>query len=188
MANEDSQKLVQVGKVMDAHGIRGDLYCLVFSGDVSWAQGLELLHLKAAFTTSIETHEVKRLKEFKKGFIVTLKDVVDRNQAELLKGAELWAPADLFVSEDGDSIYLKEILDFTLSDEALGLIGPVTGFSSNTAQDLLIVSYQNETREVPFVKDFIVKIDFESKTILTKLPEGLLEINNKDESKPDDAD
>ena len=188
MANDESQKLVQVGKVMDAHGIRGDLYCLVFSGDVSWTKGLEILHLKAAFTTSIEIHEVKRLKKFKKGFIVTLKDVVDRNQAELLKGAELWAPADLFVSEDGDSIYLKEILTFILSDESLGLIGPVTGFSSNTAQDLLIVSYLNETIEIPFVKDFVVKINFDAKTILTKLPEGLLEINIKDEGQADDAD
>ncbi|MBY0451685.1 MAG: ribosome maturation factor RimM [Bdellovibrionaceae bacterium] len=188
MSNENSPKLVQVGKVMDAHGIRGDLYCLVFSGDVSWTDDLEVLYLKAAFTSKVESHEVKRLKEFKKGFIVTLKDVVDRNQAEMLKGAELWAPADLFVSEDGDSIYLKEILHFNLADEAFGAIGPITGFSTNTAQDLLMVSYQNEIIEIPFVKEFVVKIDFEAQTILTKLPEGLLEINNQDEGKPDDAD
>lgn len=188
MSNEASQKLVQVGKVMDAHGIRGDLYCLVFSGDVSWLSDLEEIHFKAPFTSTMQTHQIKRAKEYKKGFIVTLQDISDRNQAELLKGAELWVPADLFVSEDGDSIYLKEILDFNLSDESLGLIGPVTSFSSNNAQDLLLVSYKNETIEIPFVKDFIVKIDFDQKTILTKLPEGLLEINNQDGSVADDAD
>lgn len=188
MSNEDSQKLVQVGKVMDAHGIRGDIYCLIFSGDVSWAEGLKQLHLKEAFTTSVKTYEVKRLKEFKRGFIVTLKDVVDRNQAEFLKGAELWVPAELFVSEDGDSIYLKEILDFSLTDEVLGGIGPITGFSSNTAQDLLQVAYQGGTIEIPFVKDFVVQIDFEAKTVLTKLPEGLLDINTQDEGPADDAD
>lgn len=175
-----SQKnnLKSVGKVMDAHGIRGDIYCLVFSGDVSWINKITQLNLKG--NTEIESFNIKKIKPFKRGFIATLEGFSDRNKAEEYKGAELWVETDLFVSEDGDSLYLSEILNFELVDEKLGPVGVVKEFSSNTVQDLLVVQDKDSVFEIPFVKDFVVKMDFEKRTILMNLPEGLLQINDKD--------
>ena len=30
-----------VGKVREAHGLKGDLYVLIFSGDISWAKKMK---------------------------------------------------------------------------------------------------------------------------------------------------
>ncbi|WP_374073319.1 hypothetical protein [Bdellovibrio bacteriovorus] len=32
-----------VGKIREAHGLKGDLYVLIFSGDISWAKKNEAL-------------------------------------------------------------------------------------------------------------------------------------------------
>lgn len=170
-----------VGKVMDAHGIRGDIYCLIFSGDVSWCAELETLELR--HNGKNHSFEIQKLKPFKKGFIAALKGFTDRNRAEEFKGAELWVDEDLFVSEDGESLYLSEVLDFELIDKSLGTVGVIEEFSSNGIQDLLIVtSKSGDSFEIPFVKEYVLDIDFDAKTMKMNLPEGLLEINKDDES------
>jgi 16S rRNA processing protein RimM len=179
--SSQQNNLKNVGKVMDAHGIRGDIYCLIFSGDVSWINKIKKLNLKG--NTEIESFNIKKIKAFKRGFIATLEGFNDRNKAEEYKGAELWVEADLFVSEDGESLYLSEILNFELHDEKLGLVGTIQDFSSNGVQDLLIVENENSEFEIPFVKEFVISMDFDKQSILMNLPDGLLQINDKDYDK-----
>lgn len=159
---------------MDAHGIRGDLYCLVFSGDVSWIEKISSLVIKS------EEFKIKKIKAFKKGFIVTLEGFVDRNKAEEYKGAEVKVDADIFIAEKGEQPYLIEILSFEVIDKQLGSIGNIESFSSNGAQDLLVINYKNKKVEIPFVEELVLKVDYKNKLIKTDLPEGLLEINEKD--------
>ncbi len=160
-----------IGKIIDAHGIKGDVYCFVFSGDASWVAKLKVIYL------ATKVFKVLRAKPFKKGFIATLEGVTDRNQAEELKGSEVSVGADMFISEAGESLFLIELLNYTVKDADLGEIGKVNAFSSNGIQDLLIVSFAGTTVEIPFVKEFVTEIDHNKKIIDMKLPSGLLEIN-----------
>ena len=186
--------LKHVGKVMDAHGIRGELYCLIFSGDVTWLPKIKILNLKNK--NEMQSFEVKKLKVFKRGFIASLKDFDNRNKAEEFKGAEVWIDENIFVSEEGEALYLNEIMGFKIEDKNLGTIGTIISFSSNGLQDLLVVEAEASSNEppsknilsieisqfeIPFVKAFVLNMDFKNKKILTDLPEGLLEINVPDE-------
>lgn len=164
---------------MEAHGLRGDLYCLIFSGDAEWAEEISELSLKSKYTSEFENFKIEKLKFFKKGFIVKLQSFNDRNKAELYKGAELWVSSDVYVSKDGEALYLSEILHFKIIDQLLGVLGTVEDFSSNGSQDLLIIDYKNKKVEIPFVKSFVTKIDFKKQEMHVNLPEGLLEINDE---------
>jgi 16S rRNA processing protein RimM len=126
--------------------------------------------------------EIAKLKPFKRGFIASLKGFSDRNKAEEFKGAEVWVDESLFVSEDGESLYLNEIAGFSVHDKTLGDIGQISDFSSNGIQDLLVIQDKSESFEIPFVKEYVLDIDFKNKTIKMDLPEGLLEINQNDEN------
>lgn len=185
---EQQNKIVNgkkhIGKVMDAHGIRGDIYCLIFSGDAEWLTEVRTLTLK--HKNKEEEFEIVKAKNFKRGFIAKLKGFDDRNRAESYKGAELWIPAEIFVSKHGEAIYLSELLNFTIEDHILGAIGNVRAFSSNGLQDLLIVRNAQKEFEIPFVKEFILQVDFENQKIKTHLPEGLVDINDVIGT-PDDA-
>jgi 16S rRNA processing protein RimM len=175
-----------IGKIIDAHGIRGDVYGLVFSGDTSWITKTKTLDL--VINDKIETFDIVKIKAFKKGFIAALKGFDNRNKAEEYKASEVWVDAKLFISKNGESLFLSEILNFKIFDKSMGKIGNVEAFSSNGAQDLLIIKNDTETIEIPFVKEFVVNIDYVLNEIHMNLPEGLLQINvNSGADKADDS-
>lgn len=200
------QNKIHIGKVIDAHGIKGDIYCLIFSGDVSWITKLKSLSLK--YLDMELSFKILKIRAFKKGFIASLENLNDRNLAESYKSYDIWVESSIFTSKDGEALYLRELLNFKIMDKILGEIGFIHSFSSNSVQDLLIVSRVLDKEvlsiekvkhranssvflyEIPFVKEFVEEIDYAHKIIYMNLPEGLLEINapdriNKQENEDD---
>ena len=178
-------ELKKIGLVSDAHGIRGEVYIILFSGDNSWVDDLKYVNLLSAnekSTAAVQLFKIKKIKPFKKGFICSFHDVLTRNQAEELKKLEVWIDAELLVSKDGDQPFLSELLDFEVIDSLAGALGKVIGFSSNGQQDLLILSQlvNLQNIEIPFITQFVIDVDYTAKKIRTTLPEGLIAINEKD--------
>jgi len=167
-----------VGKVREPHGLKGDLYILIFSGDISWAPSLKNFFLKNRQTGELMNYTAQRVKPFKKGLIVKASEVSDRNESELLKSCEFFIPEEILVSKKGETIFLSEIQGFMVKTPEHESLGPIVGFSSNVAQDLLVIEYAEKKVEIPFVEAFIKKIDFKNKYIVMDLPEGLLDIEN----------
>lgn len=167
-----------VGKVKDAHGLRGELYVLVFSGDISWLKKMQNFELRSARTGESVAHTVEKVKPFKQGFIIKSPILNDRNAAEAVKGHEFYITSEIFVSKPGETIYLNEILNFTVKNPEQETIGSIKAFSSNGAQDLLVVETPKGPVEIPFVEAFIKKIDFKHNTVVMDLPEGILDIES----------
>lgn len=168
-----------VGKIKDAHGLKGELAVTVFSGDISWLKKLKTCGVKTKAQAAPQTMKVERVKPFKLGFILKAAEVNDRTQAETFKGAEFWIDDDLLVSQKGETIYLGEILNFKVKDKDQTDLGKVINFTSNGAQDLLVVEKADgKTFEIPFVEAFIKKIDWKSQTLVMDLPEGIADIEN----------
>lgn len=168
-----------VGKVREAHGLKGDLYVLIFSGEIAWAKRMKSFGLKAKDSDEIQTFEVERTKPFKKGLIVKAAGVVDRTAAEALEHMEFYIDDALMVSKPGETIYLSEIQNFKIKNPEQQVLGQIVGFSSNGAQDLLVVeTTTGKKAEVPFVDEFIKKIDFKHQTLVMDLPEGILDLEN----------
>ncbi len=173
---------LKVGKVKDAHGLKGELYVLLFAKEAPWLKKLKNFHLtKETPTGIIETliFSLKSAKPHRDGLIVVTGEIKDRTQAEGLKGFAFEIPKEILVSKKGDTPYLIEILGFEVFD-GLRLVGLIQDFSSNNEQDLLVVESAIRFFEIPFVEAFIEKIDYTSKTIIMKLPEGLLDLCGHD--------
>lgn len=167
----------KVGKIKDAHGLKGDVYVLIFSGDTSWVKELKSFAL-GADEHSLKNYTVEKAKAFKDGLMLKAEGISDRNQSEELKGKMFYIPEDLLVSDEGETIFLNEIenFDFYSGDEKVGVI---VGFSSNGMQDLLVVEKisNKKTVDVPFVEDFIEEIDFDNRKVIMTLPPGLLDLD-----------
>ncbi|MEQ1664581.1 MAG: ribosome maturation factor RimM [Bdellovibrionales bacterium] len=168
-----------VGWVKDAQGIKGEIFVRLKAERAEWLNELKEVRLNSKIH-GVKTFELERARKHKNGLIVKMKGVNDRNLAETFKGYEFEIENSLLVSKPGESIYLNELLGFEVVDKNLGLLGLVKGFWSNGAQDLLLIDYimgDKPAREImiPFVKDFIENINFESKKIEMILPDGLLE-------------
>jgi 16S rRNA processing protein RimM len=209
---------ITVGKVKDAHGIKGELYLLIFSGETAWLDQLTEIHLippevsesaqsprskgashdgagdansrnaikpTAEKPPAIVDLKIKSVRPHKGGLIVKTHELRDRNQAEAFIGHLFQIPKDFLKSEPGEALYLGEVHGFSVEIET-GLIGAVIGFSSNGAQDLLVVPTDKGEVEIPFVDEFVESIDYENKIIRMKLPEGLLELQLPDQQRESD--
>ncbi len=174
--NNSSNKYLKVGKIKDAHGLKGEVYILVFSKDTSWQEQLSVIRLESPDGQKIEELKVERSKPHKDGLIIKLESINDRNQSEAIKGWTFAIPEENLVSAEGETIYLKEVLNFQvlLNDRP---VGTVKGFSSNGMQDLLVIESDTHDYEVPFVTDFILKIDFEAQKLFMAFPEGLMNLD-----------
>ncbi len=173
---------LKVGKVKDAHGLKGELYIYLFAKEATWNKRLKEFHLtRESATGQIETlkFSLKSAKPHKDGLIVSTLEIKDRTQAETLKGFGFEIPKSLLVSKKGETPYLIEILGFEVFDSE-NLIGQIQSFSSNNEQDLLVVESLTRFFEIPFVEAYIDEIDYDAKKIKMKIPEGLLELCGQD--------
>lgn len=168
---------VHVGKVKSAHGLKGEVFVFIFSKDTSWYKKLKYCQLKD-LKSELTNYTVEKVKPHKEGLIIQLMGVTNRNESENLIGQEFYINEELLKSQKGETIYLSEILGFEvyLDDQC---VGQVEAFSSNGPQDLLVVRNEEHLFEIPFVEDFIQKLDFETKIISMSFPPELMEINRK---------
>ncbi len=174
--NKIVEKYQKVGKIKDAHGLKGEVYVLIFSKDISWQDQLSIIKLESPDAQKILDIKVERAKPHKDGLIIKFESVNDRNQSEALKGWTFAIPEENLISAEGETIYLKEVLNFQvlLNDQP---VGRVKSFSSNGMQDLLVIQSHSHDYEVPFVADFILKIDFEAQKLFMAFPEGLMNLD-----------
>jgi 16S rRNA processing protein RimM len=139
-----NENLRKVGKFLHAHGLRGELYLMIFSGDYGWFEDVAELYLESKLKDkktkdNFQKYEIKSFRPHKEGILVTLAGVDNRNISDSLSGSEVWVSSDLFVSDkDDDKIFLVEIENFDVYDREIK-IGTIVGFSYNGAQDLLTV-------------------------------------------------
>lgn len=189
-----------VGKVKEAHGLRGEFYVLLFSGDSSWLPRLKSFGLgecpspkeKPSDRAVRSTLTCQKVKPFKKGLIIKAVELGDRTAAEEIEGMGFYIPDDFLVSQAGEGIYLEEVRGFTVKDAEEVALGVIVDFSTNGAQDLLVVRpLKGRDFEIPFVDAFLMKIDFKGKIVKMSLPDGLMDLDPKaaaDDGLDEDAD
>ncbi len=168
----------------DAFGIKGELFVFSFSGDYSWKPKLKQFMLtKVSQIQSPQQSEVftvESVRAHKNGLVIKALEIKDRNTSELWKGAEFLIDTKLLVSKPGEQIYLSEILDFEVIEQAqCSKLGKVVGISSNGAQDLLLISSGSLQFYLPFVEAFVKKIEYSQRKIYVEIPEGLIEVQQK---------
>lgn len=175
-----SAKYLHVGKVLSAQGVRGDIFIYIFSQEAAWIDQWETLFISPQEDESpqrqIEILKVKaHQKQRKSGFVLKLKGFDNRNFAEEIIGQKVYIPEEFLISKEGEGIYLREILHFSVTDKERGPVGEVIGFMDNGFQDLLVIKHPSgEEFEVPFVEPLLIEIKTNEKEILMDIPFGLV--------------
>jgi len=159
--------------------LKGELFLFLFAGTADWFK--PNIQIGIATYPEAEPQEffkILQLKKHKDGFILQLDKVQNRTQSESLSKKFVFIHKNYLESKKGEMPFLSELLNFKVFDKNVP-IGQVTGFSSNRAQDILIVTLSENRFEIPFVDAFIKEINYDLKIIHLDIPEGLLSLNEK---------
>ncbi len=120
--------LILLGVITGAHGIKGEVKVKSFTEDPKAIASYGPLLLSDG-----KTVEIIRLKPAKDDFICTLKDVTSRNQAEALRGAELYTLRDKLPR---DEILLADLIGRPVSNQS-SVLGLILGFHNFGAGELV---------------------------------------------------
>ncbi len=109
-----------------------------------------------------------------KTLVVKLEDI--NNPEEALEICSLNVLTEKERINPDHEIFLKSFLhEFTLKDLQTGQQFPVVNWESGVAHDYLVINYMGSQRLIPFVDEWIDKIDRKARFIYMNLPEGIIE-------------
>jgi len=158
---EHRQRLIGVGKIHGAFGVRGEVKVESFTDPES-----ALLHYQPWTLRDARGQERTvsgaRGRAGSKGLVVTVPGVQDRNAAETLRGTEIFIPRSALPRPRPDEFYWADLEGLrvrTIDGVDLGTVAQILPTGAN---DVLVVQGERE-RMIPFVRpDTVVSVELES--------------------------
>ncbi len=164
------EKLICVGAVMGAFGVRGEVRLKSFCADPAAIETYSPL-----VTESGESYEVKLVRSVKGGFGARLSGVQDKESADALRGTRLYARRADLPNLPDDEYYHSDLIGLEVLDTGGAKLGKVTAVQDFGAGDLLEIAGKGlkEAVMLPFTLANVPTIDLASGKIIADPPAGL---------------
>ena len=158
----DTERRILLGRVLGAFGVRGELKLHSFTdppAKVLKYQPWVLVH------RGVEREIANaRGRDTAKGVLLTLPEVVDRDQAEALAGAEIWVPRSRLPAPKPGEYYWVDLEGLRVVNREGVLLGTVSHLFETAANDVIVVAGDRE-RLVPFLDGFVLGVDFDARQV-----------------------
>ena len=175
---------IRIGKIVNAHGIKGEVKLISYSDDPDRFEMLESIIVKGPAgdrADAVSEYFIEDVRYKAGSIILKLEGIDDRNAAEAMKGSFVYMDEEDLPELEEGQFYVRDIAGSDVLLEDGRKLGTLKDVRTNTAQDLYIVSRAEEDPGrsdlmIPSVDEFIISVDPEAKRIVVRLPEGLEEI------------
>jgi 16S rRNA processing protein RimM len=169
---------VEVARVLDAWGIKGWIRVQPYAKDPQalfssrrWflrppeAQaGRPVREAAAPLPALLRVIEAR---EHGDGVVASVRDVLDRNGAEALRGARIFVPRSSFPTAGNDEFYWVDLIGLQVFNRDGVRLGEVSGLLDNGAQSVLqLRDGDAPERLIPFVAAFVDQVDLPGRRIL----------------------
>ncbi|WP_169083102.1 ribosome maturation factor RimM [Paenibacillus sp. PL91] len=173
-----SEKWFTVGKVVNTHGIRGELKILSQTdfADVRFAAGSKLLMLNEESGATLEV-KVVSARENKNVYILKLEGFTDINQVEKYKGWVLKVSEANLVDLDEGEYYYHEIIGCRVVTEEGEELGTISEILSPGANDVWVVDRPKGSGKqllLPVIDEVLISVNTKEKIVTVRLMEGLI--------------
>ena len=185
-----SDKLLLMGAILGAHGIKGEVKVKSFAAqpsDIAAYGPLSDAKEKRRFELSIVG-----IADATRGILIArIAGVGDRNAAEALKGTELYVAREKLPHlTDTDEFYFADLIGLQAVDAGGKPYGRVVSVDNYGAGDLLLVAPEDATERdsfvVPFTKAFVPVVDIAAGKVALNLPADFFEIPEGEAEAEDD--
>ena len=165
-------KEIEIGKIVTAVGIKGEVKFYSFSDDP-----LKLAEIEYIYVGKNKTkYDVEKVRS-PKGNTAALKliGIDTRNDAELLKDKLCYIDECMLADLDEGEYYIKDLIGLEVFDaKDNSLVGVLDDVIQNTAQDIYLIKTEEGSEIlVPAVKEFIKDIDVVAGRICINFIEGM---------------
>jgi 16S rRNA processing protein RimM len=165
----DNEDRVLLGRITGAHGLKGEVKIAAFTaapediaayGALTGADGAREFHI-ASFRVAPGGSIVARLR-----------GVSDRDQAEAMRGVDLYAPRSALPPPDEDEYYYSDLIGLQAVSPEGEAVGEIVAVQNFGAGDLLEVRFASERQPVliPFDGAHVPRVDVEAGRVTVVRP------------------
>ena len=166
---------VEVGRILDAWGIKGWFKILPHSADpqalFSSKRWFLMPSEKGAKTFSgVAKLAIKEAKVHSDGVVASAHDVNDRSAAEALRGARIFIARSSFPTAAQDEYYWVDLIGLSVVNREGVALGAVKELLATGAQTVLVMDHEQDGKTVelmiPFVGVYVDEVDLAGRRIL----------------------
>lgn len=152
MATE--KKLILVGVISSAHGIKGQVLVKSYTQPVSNIAKFNILD------SNNVPIKIKMIRvNSKNNVICKIEDCNDRTMAEKQKGRKLYCDKDDLPILDSEEFYIELLKGLKVKDDSGAMIGVVANIANYGAGDIVEIKFNDNKEEMfPFTKDIFPEI------------------------------
>jgi 16S rRNA processing protein RimM len=160
--------LILVGRVAGAFGVRGEVRLTAFTAEATALLGYRDLKRQDGSPGLTLTSG----RPAKGGLVVRAKEVETREQAEALRGLQLYVPRDVLPEPEEDEFYIADLIGLAAVTPEGEVLGTVKSAHDFGAGDLLEIQPQTGASWwLPFTKEAVPDVRLAERTIVAVRPE-----------------
>ncbi len=161
-----------IGHVRRAFGLRGFIEVIPYSGNPDTFLQYKTIYLLSP-KGSYEAFQVRAAKVHKKYVLLQLSGIDTRTQAERLKKREIFVHIEDLPSTEKDEYYWYELKGLKVYLENGYYLGELIDFIETGSNDVYICKCKEKEFLIPAIKDVIISIDIERRTMIVRPLPGL---------------
>ena len=171
-----SDSLLSVGKIVNTHGIRGELKILSSTDfpDVRFAPGNKLTFVNPENGQQVSA-TVDLYRPNKGTCLIKFKEYSNINEVEKYKGWELKVSKDQAIELPENEYFFHEIMGCRVVTDENEDIGQIVEILRPGANDVWVVKMNKGSQLLlPVIDDVVLDVDVQAKIVKVHLMEGLL--------------
>ena len=164
-----------LGKIVKKYSFKGEVLAKLDTDQPEIYEHLNAVFLELSnklipfFIEHSQLHKSQLLR-------VKFEDVETETHANSIMKSHLYLPLDLLPKLEGNRFYFHEVIGFNVADVNFGNVGIIKGINDSTAQALFEIDRDGIEILIPMNNEFIKKVDRDTKTIIVKTPNGLIDL------------
>ena len=175
------EKLLKVGIIASTHGVRGEVKVFPTTDDVNRFKGLkEVLLDTGRERIPLEIESVRFFKQFA---ILKFKGIDSLNDVEIYKGKSLLVTRENAVKLEENEYFIADLIGMEVVSDDGSVKGILKDVMQTGANDVYVIQADETSSSagrkkellIPAIKECILDVDMEQRTMRIHLLPGLLE-------------
>jgi len=161
-----------VGAIAGSFGVKGEVRLKSFCAEPASISDYGPLSAR----DRSKDYKIKNLQPIKSGFAALLSGVESKEQADSLRGTELFVDRDKLPALPDDEFYHSDLTGLDVLDTGGSQIGKVKSIQNHGAGDLveILLASSSNTILIPFTRQNVPTVDLASNRIILDAPDGSL--------------
>lgn len=166
------EKYIEVGKIINTHGVKGDVKIDSWCDSVEVFCSLENVYIKKA--GQLVPLKVVRSQPYKEFVLAHLEGINTFEEANLLKNKEIFAIRDDIPREEGD-VFIVDLIGLPVINQESGKVyGKIKDVIIGVATDIYEIETDSGIAYMPVVEEFVKEVDIEKGVFVTPI-EGMFD-------------